>query len=97
MEVLKKLIDLLVALTKLGFTYLLDYFPRSVQKKFDPPVKKPQEYQSKKQCTGYISIRDMTENEESRWRQDFMSREYDFSEFSEYAEVNEFTLKQKKI
>ena len=94
MEVLKKLIDLLVALTKLGFTYVLDYFPRDVQKYFDPPVKKPQEYQSKKQGTGYISIRDMTENEESRWRQDFMSKEYDFSE---YAEVNEFTLKQKKI
>jgi hypothetical protein len=80
MGMLSKIWELLEALTKLGFTYLLDYFPRSVQKKFDPPVKKPQEYQSKKQGTGYISIRDMTEIEESRWRQDFMSEVYDFSE-----------------
>jgi hypothetical protein len=80
MGMLSKIWELLEALTKLGFTYLLDYFPRSVQKKFDSPVKKPQEYQSKKQGTGYISIRDMTEIEESRWRQDFMSEVYDFSE-----------------
>mgnify|MGYP007063683522 FL=1 len=94
MGIFKKLIDLLVALLKLGFTYGLEYFPRDIQKKFDPPVKKPQEFKPKKQGTGYISIRDMTEIEESRWRQKYMSEVHDFSE---YAEVNEFTLKQKKI
>jgi len=94
MGIFKKLIDLFVALLKLGFTYVLDYFPSGVQKKFDSPVKKPQESKPKKQGTGYISIRDMTEIEESRWRQEFMSEVQDFSE---YAEVNEFTLKQKKI
>jgi|TARA_B100001964_G_C13834403_1_gene423022 hypothetical protein len=94
MGMLSKIWELLEALLKLGFTYVLDYFPSGVQKKFDSPVKKPQESKPKKQGTGYISIRDMTEIEESRWRQEFMSEVQDFSE---YAEVNEFTLKQKKI
>ena len=94
MEVLKKLFDLLVALLKLGFTYLLDYFPRSVQKKFDPPVKKPQEAQSKNGVSEYISLKDVTlsEKDESRWRQEMLLKEYDFSET---AEMNEFTLRKK--
>lgn len=94
MEILKKLINLLGALLKLGFTYVLDYFPRTVQKKLDPPVKKPQKTQSKNGVSEYISLKDLSEEDESRWRQEFMLKEYDFSE---YAEVNEFTLKQKKI
>ena len=94
MEVFKKLIDLLVALTKLGFVYVLDYFPRSVQNKFDPPIKKPQETQSKNGVSEYISLKDVTlsEKDESRWRQEWLMKEYDFSET---AEMNEFTLREK--
>ena len=88
MGIFKKLIDLFVALLKLGFVYVLYFFDFIHIKYFYSPVKKPQESKPKKQGTGYISIRDMTEIEESRWRQEFMSEVQDFSEF---------TLKQKKI
>ncbi len=80
MGMLSKIWELLEALLKLGFTYVLDYFPSGVQKKFDPPVKKPQEFKPKKQGTGYISIRDMTEIEESRWRQEFMSEVQEYGQ-----------------
>ena len=94
MEVLKKLIDLLVALTKLGFTYVLDYFPRDVQKYFDPPVKKPREAQSKNGVSEYISLKGsrLSDKDEARWRQELLMKEYDFSEF---AEINEYTLRKK--
>lgn len=94
MGIFKKLIDLFVALLKLGFVYVLYFFDFIHIKYFYSPVKKPQESKPKIKDTGYVSIRDMTETEESRWRQNFMSKEYDFSE---YAEINEYTLKQNKI
>jgi len=94
MGIFKKLINLFVALLKLGLVYVLYVSDFLYVKYFYSSVKKPQESKPKIEDTGYVSIRDMTENEESQWRQEYMSDQYDFSE---YAEVNEYTLKQDKI
>jgi hypothetical protein len=71
----------------LGVTYVTYEWDFLYVKYFGSSVKKPHEAQTKIQGNGYVSIRDMTESEESRWRQKFMLKEYDFSE---YAEMNKY-------
>ena len=90
MGIFKKLIDLFVALFKLGLVYVLYVSDYLYVKYFYPLVKrniisakKPREAQSKNGVSEYISLKEvkLSEKDESRWRQEFMTREYDFSEY----------------
>lgn len=80
MELIKKLIELIVALSKLGWAHVVDLFPRKAQKFFDDLEKKPIDSQPKKESREYISLKDIDEAQESRLRSEIMVRTYEDDE-----------------
>lgn len=65
MELIKKLFELLVALTKFGYVYLVDGIWLDDLKKIEWFEKKPQESQSKNGTSEYISLESRDEWDEA--------------------------------
>jgi hypothetical protein len=80
MELIKKIITLIGALSKLGWAYIVDLFPRKAQKFFDDFEKKPLNSQSKNHSSEYISLKDVDEAQESRLRSEMMIQTYEDDE-----------------
>jgi len=79
MELIKKIIELIVALSKLGWAHVVDLFPRKAQKFFDDLEKKPIDSQPKNGTSEYISIESdkfLDEKEESRQREQLLLKYY---------------------
>ena len=74
---IKRIGGLLVALIKLGFIHVVNFFDFIITKYY---IKQPRKTQSKIQDDEYISTKeyDLSEEEETRWRQEFMLKKYDY-------------------
>tara|TARA_B100000073_G_C23384186_1_gene432309 strand:+ start:130 stop:402 length:273 start_codon:yes stop_codon:yes gene_type:complete len=83
MELIKKIIELIVALSKLGWAHIVDLFPRKAQKFFDDLEKKPINSQPKISVSEYISIESdkfLDEREESRQREHIIQKYFNYDD-----------------